>query len=1364
MPKIEDLERLGSIAFLIGNKALPKEISQEDYDRFKSVFTDEHMASSIPSEDNGLPSIDDLDSLDLPDDEIVQEDNKSSDDLDLPDDLYGDDDSLNDLGALEDLDLYDNPKDDDKSLNNTDDLGLPEDLGNAENDKLSADVDNLDLPESDDKLSADVDNLDLPESDDKLSADVDNLDLPESDDKLSADVDNLDLPESDDKLSADVDNLDLPESDDKLSADVDNLDLPESDDKLSADVDNLDLPESDDKLSADVDNLDLPESDDKLSADVDNLDLPEDLADNALPTDDDDLGLPEDLADNALPTDDDDLGLPEDLDDNVLPDDDLGLPEDLDDNVLPDDDDLGLPEDKELEDKIAKDINEADSVKNDIKADKLPVLNDDLPLPDTLPNVDDEYQDEALENDDKENDIGIDDISDSLDDILEDDDLNELDNLENILDDDNLDKEETEETLDDDLDLNNSSLDDEEEEKASESSDEDKKEEEPSDDDLDLNNLSLDDEEEEKASESSDEDKKEEEPSDDDLDLNNLSLDDEEEEKASELSDEDKKEEEPSDDDLDLNNLSLDDEEEEKASELSDEDKKEEEPSDDDLNLDNLSLDDEEEEKASELSDEDKKEEEPSDDDLDLDNLSLDDEEEEKASELSDEDKKEEEPSDDDLDLDNLSLDDEEEEKASELSDEDKKEEEPSDDDLNLDNLDDEEKPSNNAVSNIVEGGTSLPAPETADNLPASKYDDVDKDIDKDKVLNAIKNLSPLTQYHVLDTILNEKIDKDSMETLLNALERGETSEAITELLNKELGLGIKEEGRKNVIDLIPIPNSLKDYGQIIRVAAVFLVLFVALVILSFQFIYKPVMANKYYKQGLVSISNGAYEEAERNFAEGERLKPKQIKWYNKYARAYIDRETFNNAFSKIQGALNIKPRDFETRITFGYYYRKKGEKELSEEDYVLGEQLYEDMLAYTGKKKEKETIYDERGLLMISRARNMLEPQYYDIAYTNYIDMVTFFGDGVVPRKRAMLIKIYQDNYEHVKALQNHIELLKPGYIDDEVYPKLAQYLLDKDDFYGSRVLFEKLLAAYPNNLESIVGYADYETRLKHYDRAMELLNTAALPLYESNPFNKGKEYVYNMLGQIYYNLGEYGNAVRNFNEALAINEVYPDANYNLGNVYFYKDKDYAKAKQYYQMAYDNLAPNLRSDQLLYNLSWIYYADGEYDSAFEGFNALFQKNPSNSVVSYALGNSLLHLDRANLANGFYRNALSQVLSKRNSLGRLEMRTERDFILISYLASLYNNIGVSYAYNAAAANTVVNEQEAFKHFVLASEYFDQIRTSNIDLERAEKRTILVDDQNIGAATYNIMSMQARRNLKESVIIDDYIPKDMYYIK
>ena len=754
-------------------------------------------------------------------------------------------------------------------------------------------------------------------------------------------------------------------------------------------------------------------------------------------------------------------------------------------------------------------------------------------------------------------------------------------------------------------------------------------------------------------------------------------------------------------------------------------------------------------------------------DDLSLDSIMEEDKEEEPKDEVKEETKVEEtkEEPHDDIDLDDLSLDDAIEEYEQSPKDDEVKDDLDLDLDDEIEDIEDGNKEKNKAISNnIVEGTTTLPSPDTANNLPASKYEDVDKNVDHDKVINAIKYLPSLTQYHVLDAILNEKLDRISMEALLNALERGESNENITELLNKELGLSIREEGSKNVLELIPIPNSLKDYAKIIRVAAVFLILFVAVVILSFQFIYKPVMANKYYNQGLVSISNGAYDDAERNFAEGERLKPKQIKWYNKYARAYIDRETFNYALKKIQGALDIKPRDFETRITFGYYYRKKGEKELSVEDYTLGEELYNDMLVYTEKKKEKETIYDERGLLMISRARTLSEPNYYDIAYNNYRDMVNFFGDGVVPRKRAMLIKIYQDNYEQVKALQNHINLLKNGYIDDEVYPKLAKYLLDKDDFYGSRILFENLLAAYPNNLESIVGYADYETRLKHYDRAMEILNTAALPLYESNPFYRGKEFVYNMLGQIYYNLGEYGNAVKNFNEALTINSVYPDANYNLANVYFYKEKDYEKAKQHYQTAYDNLAPNLRSDKLLYNLSWIYYSDGEYDRAFEGFNALFQKNPSNSVVSYALGNSLLHLDKANLANGFYRNALSQVLSKRDRLGRLEMRTESDFILVSYLASLYNNIGVSYAYNSTITNTVVNEQQAFKYFVLASEYFDQIRTANIDLERMEKRTILVDNQNIGAATYNIMSVQGKRNLKQATVIDDYIPKDMYYVR
>ena len=734
--------------------------------------------------------------------------------------------------------------------------------------------------------------------------------------------------------------------------------------------------------------------------------------------------------------------------------------------------------------------------------------------------------------------------------------------------------------------------------------------------------------------------------------------------------------------------------------------------------------------------------------------------------------KVEKETEDDIANLDDLEniLDENEESKIEETQ---KTENEEETDDLNLDNLDDLVKEDAEEISKddaekesvqIMEGGTSLPAPDMADKLGASRYEDLDKDIDQDRVIDSIKNLSPLTRYHVLDVILNEKLDENAMRELLYSLESGKSNEDITEFINKELGLSIKEYGKSGILDLIPIPNSLKDYAHIIRVAAIFLVLFVGIVLLSYQFIYKPVKANEYFKRGLADISNGAYNDAERNFEQGNRLKPRQIKWFNRYGKAYIEREMFPDALTKIEGALNIKPRDFDSRVLFGYYYRSKGEKQLSEEDYIKGEELYNDMLSYVSKKKELQTVYDELGILMISRARNLSQPNYYDNAYNNYIQMINLFGDNVIARKRAMLIRIYQNNYNQVKALQQHIDNLKRGYIDDDVYPKLARYLLNNDDFYGARTLLEKILKKYPSNIEAIVGYADYQARLKHYERARDILVNTALPLYENNPYQRGREFVYNMLGQIYYNLGEYGNSINNFNAALSINQTYPDANYNLANLYFYQDKDYEKAKEHYQLAYDNLPPELRGDQLLYNLSWIYYLNNEFDRAFEGFNALFQKNPSNSVVSYALGNSLLHLDRANLANGFYRNALNQILARRERLGRLEMRTESDFFLLSYLASLYNNIGVSYAYNSVVGNNIQNEQEAFRNFVLASEYFDQVRTSNIDLERMEKRTIMLENNNIGVATYNVMAMQGGRNLKETVMIDDYIPKDMFYVR
>ena len=1054
-----------------------------------------------------------------------------------------------------------------------------------------------------------------------------------------------------------------------------------------------------------IGNKKLPEELSKNDYDAFKSVFTNEYMENSKPTEDNDLPSIDEI-DNLLSNDEDNIIKDNDIDDLGLPN-DLGLEED--DKILSNLDDLGLPdnlgEEKEDE-KISSDINDLNLEENNLEegdSNKLPIL-DDLPLPDNLPDI--KYNNNTNDKN-ISNDLGISDISHLSD-------SGDFDN--NVI-------EETLEENDNDIEENDFNEDNENLEEI-----------------LDNDNLKI-----EEAEESKDSD------IEDNIIEDNLIKEDISEENI------------------------LDNEEESKIeSDKEKEDEKIETKSEEDINLDDLEniLEDDD------LKFEDKAEE----DTTHLDNLEgiLDDIEEESKIE-SDKEKEDEKietkSEEEDINLDDLeNILDEEDTKIPEETENYKEPEkteykitkdetkEEIDDLPDLDSIEDTNEIKEEAPVQIMEGGTSLPSPDTADKLGASRYENVDENIDHDKVIDSIKNLSPLTRYHVLDAILNEKLDQASMRELLEALDSEKSNEDITELINRELGLSIKEYGKSGILELIPIPNSLKDYAHIIRVAAVFLILFVGIVLLSYQFVYKPIKANEYFKNGLADIYKGAYNNAEINFAQGNKLKPKQIKWFNRYGKAYIERERFDSALAKIEAALNIKPRDFDSRVLFGYYYRSKGEKQLSEEDYIKGEELYNDMLSYVSKKNQLKTVYDERGILMISRAKNLSQANYYDNAYNNYIQMINLFGDNVIARKRAMLIRIYQDNYKQVKALQEHINNLKSGYIDDDVYPKLARYLLNNNDFYGSRTLLEKILKKYPSNLEAIIGYADYQARLKHYEKARDILVNTALPMFENNPYRRGKEFVYNMLGQIYYNLGEFGNSINNFNAALEINKTYPDANYNLANLYFYQDKDYEKAKEHYQLAYDNLPPELRGDKLLYNLSWIYYLNNEFDRAFEGFNALFQKNPSNSVVSYALGNSLLHLDRANLANGFYRNALNQILSRREKLGRLEMRTESDFFLLSYLASLYNNMGVSYAYNSTIENNAQNEREAFKNFVLASEYFDQIRTSNIDLERMEKRTIILENNNIGVATYNVMAIQSKRNLKDAVIIDDYIPKDIYYVR
>ncbi len=660
-------------------------------------------------------------------------------------------------------------------------------------------------------------------------------------------------------------------------------------------------------------------------------------------------------------------------------------------------------------------------------------------------------------------------------------------------------------------------------------------------------------------------------------------------------------------------------------------------------------------------------------------------------------------------------------------------------------------------------GATPESSPSTGDNEKYASINEHLTEEDIDKILKGISFLPINVQEHVVDAILNDKLSESDMGLLITSLGQGKGKKEIGKILKDKLDIDVKSSGVYGDDRMGSIRSAV--FGSylpiLIKTAAISLIILLVLVG-AYRFIYRPIAANSYFKAGYEDLVANDYNSAERNFDRGDELNPNQIKWYNKYANAYIERNVFNFAAEKITGALEINPVDFDSRMTHGAYYKQKAEFDMSAELYDDGEELYDNMLKFNYKKKQRLAIYDAKGLLEISRARILGEKIYYANAYNTYKAMIAEYGDNITARKRGMLINIYNDDYENVQRQARRIEFMEKGYFDDEVYPEYARYLLDKGEFHDAKVLIEKILKKYPENILTLVTLADYYGRINHYDTAEKILN-AVLWLYDQEPHRSGREYVHNMLGQYYYVQGNYATALNEFEKAIEINSLYPDANYNLGNIYYYYESNYDKALNYYQVAYANMFEEYKPVVLNFNLGWIYYRNEEYDSAFEYFYNIYDGEQDNVVLNYALGNTLVNMDESTLAQGFYLDALSLLLKHRDSFGTMYMVRSKEFETLNYLASLYNNIGVVNVHKYVETSEFKYDRGAFQNFVRASELFDQVRTARGDLIRESNRTISLDNQSTGIATYNLLILQSGNPIYDRVALDNYIPKDLYYV-
>ncbi|HPB80760.1 MAG TPA: tetratricopeptide repeat protein [Spirochaetota bacterium] len=211
------------------------------------------------------------------------------------------------------------------------------------------------------------------------------------------------------------------------------------------------------------------------------------------------------------------------------------------------------------------------------------------------------------------------------------------------------------------------------------------------------------------------------------------------------------------------------------------------------------------------------------------------------------------------------------------------------------------------------------------------------------KLKTAIMLFHPNLRKQITDTILNDRLSLKDTRQLIDLIITGKPEENIHRFLEKKLGRTIdiseevQEPGRKVLTSRPEYTRvGMERQKKLLKLTKIFgaAALGAFLVtILSYQYIYKPVMAKKKIQEGVALIRRPGlptyqkrrdYEQAEILFQRVHRdYIENYIPGYNAYARAYFDVKEYDYSYQKLKSAFKFEPGNIETLNNFGYFYSR---------------------------------------------------------------------------------------------------------------------------------------------------------------------------------------------------------------------------------------------------------------------------------------------------------------------------------------------------------------------------------------------------------------------------------------------------------
>jgi tetratricopeptide (TPR) repeat protein len=271
--------------------------------------------------------------------------------------------------------------------------------------------------------------------------------------------------------------------------------------------------------------------------------------------------------------------------------------------------------------------------------------------------------------------------------------------------------------------------------------------------------------------------------------------------------------------------------------------------------------------------------------------------------------------------------------------------------------------------------------------------------------------------------------------------------------------------------------------------------------------------------------------------------------------------------------------------------------------------------------------------------------------------------------------------------------------FTEDEMEKRIALYnkglyLLNSGKSNDARTYFNSALQIFEDN-ESEIWIAKTYSQLGQivknnleYEKSLELFFSAKKIFEEKSSISGDLGSVYNRIGGVYYDQGDYDKASKYWEKNLQIREILNDslgllsAYNNIGEIYRLSG-DYNKALEYYNNA---ITINTVLQKPIYfpiiydNIGNIYISTKQYDSAIKYLNkgleiAIREKNKKRQAVVYnSLGNLYLALDDFNNAkNSFLRaNGIGMRLSNLEILKESSLGLGRSYERLNQFEKAYN--------------------------------------------------------------------------------------------